>query len=69
MEFINEQQETENKVKAIVLTFAGSDNLRKEMIKIHTDYVRVCKGAKVSYILRGKNKKSPIYNKKLIIVL
>lgn len=69
MEFINEQTETENKVKALVYTYAGSDNLRKEMFKIHTDYSKVVKGAKVSYILRGKNKKSPIYNKKLIIVL
>ena len=69
MEFINEQTETENKVKALVYAYAGSNNLRREMVKIHTDYSKVVKGAKVSYILRGKNKKSPIFNRKLIIVL
>jgi hypothetical protein len=66
MEFINE---TENKVKAIVYAYAGSDNLRREMQKIKTDYVKVERGGKVSYILRGKDKKSPIYKRKLIIVL
>lgn len=54
MQFIDQQTERTQQLTAIVNEYAGSDNLRKALNRQKITYVKVVKGAKTRYILRGK---------------
>jgi hypothetical protein len=50
-----EQEDTLNeRLTKIVYIFAGTHVLKRELERYNVRYVKVCKGAKVMYILRGK---------------